>query len=267
MRRDHVSVYFDQANDRLVYIGQPADEAYWDEHWSGDQASKAVRRKDRFVVQETEARLPKGSKVIDGGCGLAQTVFSLHHSGFDAYGVDYAQKTVDLVKSVAPELKVTVGDVRDLRQFEEGFFDGYWSLGVIEHFYDGYDQILSEMRRVVRQGGYAFVTVPSMSPLRRLKARIGRFPSLAGRDVSGFYQFILSPESIVKGFERHGFQFVSSKPRGGFKGMKDEIGFLRGPLQAFYEMNNPVARMIRTAIDKAINPLSFHTRLYVFRVP
>jgi SAM-dependent methyltransferase len=267
MRRDHVSVYFDQANDRLVYIGQPADEGYWDEHWSGDQASKAVRRKDRFVVQETEARLPKGSKVIDCGCGLAQTVFGLHHSGFDAYGVDYAPRTVELVNSIAPELKVSLGDVRDLRQFSDGFFDGCWSLGVIEHFYDGYDQILAEMHRILRPGGYAFVTVPSMSPLRRLKAKMGIYPSIEGRDLTGFYQFILSPESIIQGFERHGFRFVSSKARGGFKGIKDEAGFLRGPLQMLYNMKQPLARMIRAGVDTVISPLSFHTRLYVFQKP
>ncbi|MER8453893.1 class I SAM-dependent methyltransferase [Mesorhizobium sp. M0166] len=267
MQRSGVSVYADRPNKRLVYVGRPADEIFWDDHWSSDVAAVAVRRKDRFVVRETAARLPKGSKVIDAGCGLAQTVFGLHHSGFEAYGIDYAPKTVDLVNSVAPELKVSIGDVRDLRQFPDGFFDGYWSLGVIEHFYDGYDQILAEMSRVLRPGGYAFVTVPSMSPLRRLKAWLGGYPSVVGRDLSGFYQFILSPESIVQGFERHGFQFTSSKPRGGFKGMKDEAGFLRSPLQAFYEMKHPLARMIRTGVDRVLSPFSFHTRLYVFRKP
>ncbi|MES0207919.1 class I SAM-dependent methyltransferase [Mesorhizobium sp. M0028] len=267
MRRDDVFVYADQPNKRLVYVGRPADEGYWDDHWSGDEAAKAVRRKDRFVVKETAARLPKGSKVVDGGCGLAQTVFGLHHSGFDAYGIDYAPKTVDLVRRVAPELKISLGDVRDLRQFADEYFDGFWSLGVIEHFYDGYDQIVSEMYRLICPGGYAFVTVPSMSPLRRLKAKLGFYPSIVGRDTAGFYQFILSPRSIVQEFEEHGFRFVSSKPRGGFKGLKDEAGFLRAPLQTFYEMKHPVARIIRTGLDILISPFSFHTRLYVFQKP
>ncbi|RWP69448.1 class I SAM-dependent methyltransferase [Mesorhizobium sp.] len=267
MGREAVSVYYDRPNSRLVYVGRPADEGFWDDHWSNDEAAKAVRRKDRFVVKETAARLPKGAKVIDAGCGLAQTVFGLHHSGFDAYGIDYAPRTVELVNSIAPELKVSLGDVRDLRQFSDEFFDGCWSLGVIEHFFDGYDQILAEMYRVLRPGGYAFVTVPSMSPLRRLKAKMGSYPSIDGRDLTGFYQFILSPGSIVQGFERHGFRLISSKPRGGFKGMKDEAGFLRAPLQVLYDMKQPFARMIRAGVDRVISPLSFHTRLYVFQKP
>ena len=43
----------------------------------------------------------------------------------------------------------------------------------IEHFIDGYDAILSEMYRVIKEGGYLFLTVPSMSIIRKVKAALG----------------------------------------------------------------------------------------------
>ena len=47
-----------------------------------------------------------------------------------------------------PQLDVSYGDVRAL-EFEDDSFDGYWSLGVIEHFPDGYEDIGQEMTRVI----------------------------------------------------------------------------------------------------------------------
>jgi len=53
-------------------------------------------------------------------------------------------------------------DVRKLN-FPDHYFDGYWSLGVIEHFYKGYDEIIHKIYRVLHPGGFLFLTVPEMS--------------------------------------------------------------------------------------------------------
>ena len=67
-----------------------------------------------------------------------------------------------------PDLNIDFGDVRSL-PYKKSSFDGIWSLGVIEHNWDGYDQILREAHRVLRSGGYFFLAFPSFSPLRKLK--------------------------------------------------------------------------------------------------
>jgi len=264
MRRDDCTVVYDRNNRRLAYYGRPANEGYWDEHWVEEIDERAVRVPSRFVLSYTKRYLPLGSRVLDAGCGLANTVFGLHQSGYDAYGVDYAKKTVDTVKRHAPELKVQAADVRDLSLFADGFFDGVWSLGVIEHFYDGFGPILSEMTRVIRPGGFAFVTVPSMSPIRRLKAVLGRY-AVTPPNVGEFYQFILPREGVVPHFERVGFRLMASHSRGGFKGLKDELRLLRTPMQTFYESRNKALRATRAGLDVILSPVAHHTRLYVFR--
>lgn len=257
-------MYFDHENARLVYVGKPADETYWDGHWSED-LHRRIAKPDKFVVSTTKKFLPVGSKVVDAGCGLARTVYGLDLAGYEAYGVDYATTTVAAINSAMPSLKVSFGDVRDMGSFETAFFDGLWSLGVIEHFYDGYGPILEETHRLIRQGGYAFVTVPSMSPLRKIKASLGLYPAWNGENKKDFYQFALSPKTIIRDFETRGFKLVSSGNRGGYKGLKDEASFLRPLMQKIYDSRALPARALLLTLDRLLTPFSFHTKLYVFR--
>lgn len=257
------TIYYDQPHDRLVYVEGPADQDYWDAHWNKMFALMA-RQPDHFVLGTTKKYLPKGAKVVDAGCGTARTVFGLHRAGYEAYGVDLAPQTVARVKELMPELNIAVADVRNMSMFSDGFFDGVWSLGVIEHFYDGYEDIVEETHRLLRLGGYAFVTVPAMSPLRRRKARVGGYPRWDARHKERFYQFALTPKSVVENWERAGFRLISSKGRGGFSGVKDELPLLRPLLQKFYDSEIKPLRLARAFLDRMLNPITYHSRLYVF---
>lgn len=252
-------VYCD--GDRLVYVGTPANEAFWDDRWAERLTEKDVKTPDRFVVSTTKRYLPVGSRVIDAGCGMARTVYGLKQAGYEALGLDYAPATVNALDRIAPELDIRLGDVREM-PFPDEHFDGVWSLGVVEHFYDGFSDIAEETARVLKPGGFAFVTVPSMSPLRILKARLGAYPKHNGSS-EGFYQFALPKETVVREFEKHGFELIESRGRGGFLGLKEELK-LPG-MQRFYESRLRPLRAARVAMDMILSPFSFHTRLYVFR--
>lgn len=267
MLKNYCDVYFDAPNARLVYVGKSADEGdFWDEHWLTTLTAADIRKPDRYVVNMTKRYLPMGSKVVDAGCGVARTVYGLHQAGFDAYGVDFAPKTVATLNRLVPELKISVADVRNMSQFEDGFFDGLWSLGVIEHFYDGYEQIVRETQRLIRPGGYAFVIVPAMSPLRRIKAALGAYSTWTGAQKEAFYQFILPPTTVVRDFESAGFRLASTHSRGGFKGFKDEMWpSLRSVLQALYDNKFKPARALLMAMDLLLRPVTYHTKLWVFQ--
>lgn len=256
-------VHYDRSRKRLVYIDTAADEAFWDERWADRLTIKDISNGDRFVLTTTRRWLPLGSKVIDAGCGAGRTVYGLHKAGYDAWGLDYAPSTITALNRLAPELNIVLGDIHDL-PFDDQCFDGVWSLGVVEHYYDGFSKIVQETARVLKVDGYAFVTVPSMSPLRRLKARLGLYPEHDG-STDGFYQFALSPSDVVKGFEEHGFRYVSGKGRGGYLGLKEEVPLLRAPLEYFYNSKFKPFRAIRYGLDEILAPFSFHTRLYVFQ--
>ena len=262
-----MTVYYDKSNERLVYVGEKADSHYWDRHWSSDKLESRIRSTpNRLVLNNTRKYLPKGATVLEGGCGIGDKVYLLQSHGYNAYGVDFTGETVSNVNTIAPDLNITRGDVRGLG-FPDGFFDGYWSLGVIEHFYQGYASIMTEMHRMLKKNGYLFLTVPTLSPLRKLKARLNLYPYSEGgtAEENDFYQFALSPKSILHTFREAGFVLEHYELFDGVKGLKDEVKVLRPLLQWSYDSRSFFAKVIRVGVNLIVRPFTGHMIFCVFR--
>jgi SAM-dependent methyltransferase len=262
--------YFDIKNDRLVCINKKAGSKFWDSHWDKYDVAGMIKASsfNRLVVVPTKKYLPEGSRILEGGCGLGRNVWSLYKNGYNAYGIDYAGQAVEKVKAAVPDLKVSFGDLRNL-EFKDHFFDGYWSLGVIEHFYQGYDEIANEMKRVIKPGGYLFLTFPCMSVLRKKRAKKGMYKRWEESKMlmSGFYQFCLSVDSVKSHFKHKGFKLLESNPIGGLKGFKDEIEFklLKNQLQRLFDSHHIAGRALAWGIDKMLAPFAGHSQFMVFK--
>ena len=91
--------FYDEDKQRLIYISQAATEDFWDQHWQTEDFRKAVTATpNSWVAKTTSCLLPKGSQVLEGGCGTANHVYALHNQGFEAFGVDFAPQTVGFLK-------------------------------------------------------------------------------------------------------------------------------------------------------------------------
>lgn len=112
--------------------------------------------------------LPKPGKIVEAGRGLGRFVKYLSDRGYDIQGIEYSEETVRNVKEIAPELNIIQGDVNNM-PYRADSIDGVISLGVIEHFISGCDEPLKEMYRVLKHGGIATVTVPSLNLIRKIK--------------------------------------------------------------------------------------------------
>ena len=134
-------VYWQKA-DRLVYLDEKATPEFWDRRWQTEGTPPAVSPRDD-VVTVTTKYLATGSRVLEGGCGRANKVKAMTDAGFDAIGIDFAEESVKRARLDYPGLDIRQGDVRSL-DFADRYFDGYWSIDVIEHFWTGYDAILAE---------------------------------------------------------------------------------------------------------------------------
>lgn len=262
--------YFDSENNRLVFEEKKATPDFWDALWKDDNLKKYVEgyRNDWFVSRITKKFIApdKMNKILEGGCGKGQYVYSLDSSGYDAHGVDYAAKTVSKINELFPTLKISYGNVENLN-FPDGHFTGYWSLGVIEHFYDGYDKMAKEMKRVIGPGGYLFLTFPCISRLRKLKASNKKYPQFEEKNFKkeNFYQFALDPGLVQKDFEKLGFELVKKQPLDGIKGLKDEISFLRYPLQKIYSSDNRLLQIFKIVFSAILAPLTGHSILLIFK--
>ena len=116
--------------------------------------------------------MPREGKVLEAGCGLGRYVAYLADQGFDIDGIEINPETVAAVNNIRPDIRVRVGDVTCLPYMDDTLA-GIISLGVIEHFIVGPQTALYEIRRVLKPGACAIITVPSFNLVRKTKAFIG----------------------------------------------------------------------------------------------
>jgi SAM-dependent methyltransferase len=223
-------VVYTPGSNRLVYLQEKATPEFWDARWRAEGAPAASRQDDE-LVRITARHLPVGSRVLEGGCGRANKVKALADAGFGAVGVDFAEGSVRQARLRYPGLDIREGDVRSL-PFAADSFDGYWSIGVIEHFWDGYDSILAEAHRVLRPGRVLFLTAPWFSPYRRLKARRGGYAwQNFESEPEAFYQFALGRHEVAMELNRHGFELLSWRGHAPEVSMLEDMEKLRRPIQ------------------------------------
>ena len=259
-----MKVYFDEKRDRLIYIGGSANQGMWETRWAKEDLNKlffppAHLKSSSIVLETTKKYIPPGAKILEGGCGLGYNVYFLENSGYETVGVDYASDTVQRVKEFMPGLNVRSGDLRRL-DFQDCTFDGYWSLGVIEHYYEGYQEVAQEMFRVLKPGGYLFVTTPAISALRRIKVRLGIIPRFHEGSVSSsnFYQYAFAAEEVRQSFLKLGFEFIESKGWGVYKGISDEIPGTRLIMSL-------LCRYFEKPAEYALKDFCNHMQLLIFK--
>ncbi len=109
--------------------------------------------------------------ILDAGCGMGQWVWFLNAKGFQASGLDYSQQLVRLLKKQMPQYTWVQGPIQAI-PLQDNSFDGVISWVVIEHDEAGPKAALQEFFRILRPGGYLFVTTPLDTPAREKTSRI-----------------------------------------------------------------------------------------------
>jgi SAM-dependent methyltransferase len=220
--------YYDKSSEQLVWIDKNASPDYWDRQWDVISSIEKKAKAAQEFVEITEHFCPDhNAKILEGGCGNGGVVLALSRRGYKVCGVDFAPRTVAKLNENFEELNIQLGDVRNLANFQDGQFDAYWSLGVIEHFWAGYDEILREAHRVLAKDGILFLTFPWMSPIRKFKSQIGMFEKQSVNTQSdepeNFYQFSLCSDKVIKDLEEVGFHILFQKPRSAHYGFRAEF--------------------------------------------
>lgn len=259
--------YFDGSNDRLVMFEQESTAEFWNQLWDKGRLKERIFRglKDPMIKSVTRKYLKPQAKILEGGCGIGQFVYAMEQWGYDACGIDYAKDTLEMTLRLFPGLKLAERDVRHTG-FPDNHFDGYWSLGVIEHFWDGYAPIVREARRVLKSGGYFFVSFPYFSPLRRYLAARKSYQDFPDNLTDGqFYQFILNPDKVITTFKDAGFEYVSRRAYDPTKSMKDDLRVLAPLLRPVYRSGNIFCKAIKRLNNILFARLCGHMMLLVFR--
>jgi len=141
-------------------------------------------------------------------------------------------------------------------------------MGVIEHFYEGFDSILKEMRSVVKKEDYVFLTFPYMSPPRTFKAKLGLYRKYDNNvDLNSLYRFASDAMAVQNNFEKQGFILRYNKPWDGLKGFKDEVSILKPILQKLYDYRkgNYLVCRFRSSLTNFLANFSAHVMFMIFQ--
>ena len=153
------SAYDSWTNDKLL-------ERLWGEHihlgfYPLNEKNIDFRKaKIQFVHELVKwsglDKLPKGSRILDVGCGIGGSSRILaKYYGFNVTGITISPAQVKRARELTPDninCKFQVMDALDLK-FQDGSFDGIWSVEAGAHMNDK-GRFADEMLRTLRPGGY-----------------------------------------------------------------------------------------------------------------
>lgn len=165
----------------------------------------------RFVLRtkfdrrwlEIRKRMKNNDRILDAGCGMGQWVWFLNQKGLRASGLDYSQQLVCVLKKQMPQYSWVQGAIQAI-PFEDNSFDGVISWGVIEHDETGPKAALREFFRILKPGGYMFVTTPLDTPARRKFSSI-QFPYTEQNGF--FFQYFFTERELNEWTSQIGFRY------------------------------------------------------------
>ncbi|HWS48181.1 MAG TPA: class I SAM-dependent methyltransferase [Acidimicrobiia bacterium] len=171
---------------------------FWESHVNNEYYTNEQRASDAYFrdiedrryrahynLRELFASLA-GSKgrLLEIGCGIGVDSIQLAKCGFDVTAVDLTESALAVAKEFAAHRDVAVdfrlGNAERL-DFSDGEFDVVYSFGVLHHTPD-IEKAVSEVRRVLRPGGTAYVMLYHKYSLVNLVHRVFRLPYESPRD-------------------------------------------------------------------------------------
>ena len=129
-----------------------------------------------YLIPYFQKHLPgfKDFSILEVGCAEAGFLEIMRDQGLHVVGLELSESRVSLAKEKNPDLNVLVGDITDSRIVEQigETFDLVVMRDVIEHVPDRI-AALGNIRQLLKQGGYLYVTFPP------------RFSGFAGHQQNG----------------------------------------------------------------------------------
>jgi SAM-dependent methyltransferase len=185
----------------------------WDQHSLPSNLAERIEQREEFkCMQPFLASLPPGSRLLDGGCGLGEWTLYFAARGYQVTGLDLSKGTIQKLKERHPDHDFINGDIRQTG-FAESSLEAYFSWGVFEHFEAGLGAPLAEARRILKPGGYLFISVPFQNGrhTRHMQQPLGKrdddFDLQKGYSASlRFYQWRFTQSELMRELEMNGFK-------------------------------------------------------------
>lgn len=120
-------------------------------------ALRTSESEDVKALNLLRQRLPRGSLVLDAGCGSGHPVTRFLSGLFEVVGIDFSMAQNRLAQEIVPEAALVCGDIANL-PFSSETFDAVCSYYAIIHVpRDEHRKLLQDVHRVVKNGGFVLL--------------------------------------------------------------------------------------------------------------
>jgi ubiquinone/menaquinone biosynthesis C-methylase UbiE len=148
--------------------------SYWKEIYQGGDVSATIyqQRRDAVLALVDKLGLAAQSDILEVGCGAGVTSVALARRGYQVQAVDSVTAMIDLTcqavsdAGLGERVTPSVCDVNSLA-FADDAFDLVLAIGVIP-WVQSPEQVLQQMTRVVRPGGYLIVSSENLWQLHHV---------------------------------------------------------------------------------------------------
>jgi 2-polyprenyl-6-hydroxyphenyl methylase/3-demethylubiquinone-9 3-methyltransferase len=153
-----------------------------------------------------------GSRVLDVGCGDGRLVGELAQAGVCVTGADPSRIAIERARAAVPSVPFEQIGAAGRLPFDDGRFDKVTCVHVLQHV-DDTQQLMSEMRRVLRPGGLLVVAVPNNGRVYRTVMAAAAFER--GHDPLQPIVRFYSDRSLAALLDAFGFEQIDVQERGG----------------------------------------------------
>lgn len=240
--------------------------------------------------------IPDHQPMLEAGCGSGRWVAWAVQQGWASIGIDWSEALCAQARKTIPGGVFHAADMRAM-PVEANSIGCILSLGAVEHASEGPAASLREYLRVLRPDGLALITVPYLSPMRRivrgLKAPLRRVleavrgdgaSSASRRAVNAttnpawavdylrdgtrwsFFQYLFTPAQIIAEIRAAGFVVDDAYADFHDEGVLHTFGAIAGGYDhvAGRVRLNPLGRLLRALLPPS---LTGHMFLVIARKP
>lgn len=189
--------------------------------WESIAESWNLYRQRPMKISEKMAQEWKSGKIMDIGCGNCRNLLPFAKKGFDCYGIDFSKKMVKLAKIFLKKEHAKAKIVSEMAEklpYRDCFFDYCLMIKILPCIKsaEARNMALNELRRVLKNGGKAIITIWNKRNFKYLLSRKeamvpwGIKPKNGKGKMFMRYYYMYTPSEIQKILISKGFVILDS---------------------------------------------------------